>query len=175
MRNKIREFLPQLFAAAKKFAEDNWPTDAAMQPVGRIDENPYLEKKYKSLIRFYKGIEILGQSLPPDLAKGFFAYHGTAFQALGPICENGFDPKRRTGQAYGRGEYFGISAAVSHGFAQRGGARHGFSQMIIAFLLRCPQTSTHGTYCYVVDNPTDWNYAFNLPVLVVTYGPNSAT
>jgi hypothetical protein len=47
--------------------------------------------------------------------------------------------------------------------------------MIIAFLLRCPQTSTHGTYCYVVDNPTDWNYAFNLPVLVVTYGPNSAT
>jgi hypothetical protein len=47
--------------------------------------------------------------------------------------------------------------------------------MIIAFLLRGPQTSTHGTYCYVVDNPTDWKYAFNLPVLVVTYGPNSAS
>ena len=170
---KRREFLPQLFAAAKKFVEDNWPTDTAMRPVGRIDENPYLEKNYKSLRRFYKGVQTLSQSLPPDLAKGFFAYHGTAHAALGPICESGFDPKRRAGQAYGRGEYFGISAGVSHGYAQRGGTREGFSQMIIAFLLRGPQTSTHGAYCYVVDNPTDWKYAFNLPVLVVTYGQMS--
>ena len=172
---KRREFLPQLSAAAKKFVQENWPVDAAMQPMGRMDENLYLEKEYRSLTRFYKGYEMLSQSLPPDLAKGFFAYHGTANQALGPICESGFDPKRRSGQAYGRGEYFGISAAVSHGYAQRGGARQGFSQMIIAFLLRGPQTSTHGTYCYVVDNPTDWKYAFCLPVLIVTYGPNSAS
>jgi hypothetical protein len=45
--------------------------------------------------------------------------------------------------------------------------------MIIAYLLRCPQTTTHGNFCYVVDNPTDWNYAFNLPVLIVTYGQGS--
>ncbi|CAF2799448.1 unnamed protein product [Rotaria sp. Silwood2] len=173
-KKRRQEFLPQLFEAAKRFVLENWPTDPQMQPVGRIDENPYLEKGYKSSRRFYKGVKMLGQSLPPDLAKGFFAYHGTGYKALGPICENGFDPKRRSGQAYGRGEYFGVSAAVSHGYSQKDGAQQYFSQMIIAFLLRGPQTSTHGTFCYVVDNPTDWKYAFNLPVLLVTYGPNSA-
>lgn len=45
--------------------------------------------------------------------------------------------------------------------------------MIIAFLLRCTQLKTVPNFCYVVDNPTDWTFAYNLPVLVVTYG-NSA-
>jgi HrpA-like RNA helicase len=172
---KRREFLPQLFIAAKKFVEDYWPIDTQMQPIGRIDENPYLKKQYKSLKRFYKGIATLGHPFPPDLAKGFFAYHGCPFQAITSICQNGFDPKRRSGQAYGRGEYFGITASVSHGYAQKGGSQAGFSQMIIAFLLRCPQTTTHGNYCYVVDNPIDWTYAFNLPVLMVTYGQTSTS
>jgi hypothetical protein len=31
------EFLPQLFIAARKFVENNWPIVAEMQPIGRID------------------------------------------------------------------------------------------------------------------------------------------
>jgi hypothetical protein len=171
---KRREFLPQLFKAARKFVEDNWPMDSQMQPIGRIDENPYLIKQYKSLKRFYKGIETLGHPFPPDLAKGFFAYHGSAFQAILPICQNGFDPKRRSGQVHGRGEYFGVTANISHGYSQKGGSQQGFSQMIIAYLLRCTQITTKENFCYVVDNPIDWEYAFNLPVLIVTYGQNAA-
>ena len=169
------EFLAQLFKVARKFVHDNWPLDAAMQPIGRIDENPYLKKHCKSLTRFYNGISTLGHSRPLDLAKGFFAYHGTAFQGIVPICKDGFDPKRRSGQAYGRGEYFGVTASVSHGYCQKGGSQSEFSQMIIAFILRCTQVTTKGNFCYVVDNPTDWKYAFNLPVLVVTYGTIAAS
>ena len=42
--------------------------------------------------------------------------------------------------------------------------------MIVAFLLKVTETSTHGDFCYVVNNPIDWTYCFNLPVLVVTFG-----
>jgi hypothetical protein len=174
-KKRGREFLPQLFIAAKKFVQDNWPVDAQMQPIGRVDENPYLEKRYKSLTRFSQGIKTLGHPFPPDLAKGFFAYHGCPFQAIAPICQNGFDPKRRSGQAYGRGEYFGVTANISHGYSQKGGSQQGFSQMIIVYLLRCTQNTTKENFCYVVDNPIDWKYAFNLPVLVVTYGQMSNT
>ena len=167
---KPQNFLPKLFTAAKRFVEDNWPVDAQMQPIGRIDENPYLEKRYKSLSRFYEGIKTLGHSFPPDLAKGFFAYHGCPFQAITAICEDGFDPKRRLAQVYGRGEYFGITANISHGYSQKGGGQQGFSQMMIVYLLRCTQITTKDNFCYVADNPIDWKYAFNLPVLVVTYG-----
>jgi hypothetical protein len=47
--------------------------------------------------------------------------------------------------------------------------------MIITFLLRCPQITTKENFCYIVDNPIDWKYAFNLPVLIVTYGQMSTT
>jgi hypothetical protein len=166
--------LPQLFIAARKFVEDNWPIVAEMQPIGRIDKNPYLEKRYKSLKCFYQGIKILGHSFPPDLSKGFFGYHGTTPQAIVSICENGFDPERRSGQVHGRGEYFGITAVVSHGYTQKS-SQLCFRQMIITFILRCPQITKKENFCYVVDNPVDWKYSFNLPVLVVTYGQMSNT
>ncbi len=41
--------------------------------------------------------------------------------------------------------------------------------MLVSFILRVPELSTHTNFCYVVDNPTDWSYAFCLPVLVVNY------
>jgi hypothetical protein len=66
-----------------------------------------------------------------------------------PICQDEYDPKRRAGQAYGRGEYFVVTANISHGYAQKGGSQAGFSQMIIAFLLRCTQTTTKENFCYI--------------------------
>jgi hypothetical protein len=47
--------------------------------------------------------------------------------------------------------------------------------MIIAYLLRSTKATTKEQFCDVIDNPTDWNYAFNLPVLIVTYGQHSAS
>jgi len=116
--------------------------DTQMQPIGRIDEDPYLIKKYKSLKHFYKGIKALGHPFPPDLAKEFFAHHDCPFQAITSIRQNGYDPKRRFGQVHEYGEYFGVTANISHGYFQKGNTQQRFSQMIIAYLLQCAQITT---------------------------------
>jgi len=162
------------FKHQKKSVQDSWPMDTQMQPIGRIDEDPYLIKKYKSLKHFYKGIKALGHPFPPDLAKEFFAHHDCPFQAITSIRQNGFDPKRRFGQVHEYGEYFGVTANISHGYFQKGNTQQRFSQMIIAYLLQCAQITTKEIFFYAVDNPMDWEYAFNLPVLFVTYGQNAA-
>ncbi|CAF4787695.1 unnamed protein product [Rotaria sp. Silwood1] len=167
MVHKMGDFLPNLFKAAEKFARDNWTTQTP--PIIRIDYNMSLADQCPSLKRFYKGVETLGQPSPPDMARGFFTFHGTAPTSIKPICVNGFDPSRRAGQACGVGEYFGVTAAVSHGYSCRGSAQGPFS-MIIAFLLNCPQLSTRPGFCHVMNNPRDWSHAFNLPVVVVSYG-----
>lgn len=114
--------------------------------------------------RFCLGLKRVGIK---EAKNGFFAWHGTSTdQGVIGICHDGFDPKRRSGQAYGPGEYFGQLSTVSHGYAG------GSNRMIVAFLLRVPETSTHGNFCYVVNNPTDWSSAYNLPLLVVTYQNN---
>ena len=46
-KGDVESFVPQLFILAKKFVGDYWPIDPVLQPIGRIDENPYLEKKYE--------------------------------------------------------------------------------------------------------------------------------
>ncbi|CAF3679582.1 unnamed protein product [Rotaria socialis] len=167
MVHRMGDFLPNLFKNAETFARANWAPGTP--PIIRIDYNMSLADQCPSMKRFYKGVETLGHSVPPDMARGFFTFHGTAPASIIPICTNGFDPARRAGQAYGVGEYFGVTSAVSHGYSCRGSAQGPFS-MIIAFLLSCPQLSTHAGFCHVMNNPIDWSCAFNLPVLVVSYG-----
>ena len=171
MFQNMGEFLPSLYKAAEKFARDNWAP--ATPPIIRIDYNLALAEPCASMKRFYKGIEALGQSLPPDMARGFFAFHGTAAVAIKPICGDGFDPKRRSGQACGPGEYFGVTSAVSHGYCRPANPQGPFA-MIIAFLLTCPQLSTRPGFCHVMNNPTDWSHAFNIPVVVVSYGTQAS-
>ncbi len=146
-----------------------------MQPIVRIDENPYLRKEYESLTLFYKSNEILGHFSPSDLDERFFAYHGSSVDAIEAICQTGFDPKRHFGQVHGSGEYFGVTALISPIYSQKGGSQGGFTHMTIAFVLRCTEVKTVDNSRYVVDNPTDWAHAFYLPVLIVTYGRNAAS
>ena len=47
-------------------------------------------------------------------------FHGSAEANMEVICREGLDPQRRSGQAYGPGEYFGADAAVSHGYCKGG-------------------------------------------------------
>jgi Poly(ADP-ribose) polymerase catalytic domain len=165
--HKMGDFFPNLFQAAEKFARDNWAT--ATPPIIRIDYNTALVDQCLSLTRFQKGVQSLGHSLPPDMGRGFFAFHGTAATSIKPICMNGFDPRRRAGQACGVGEYFGVTAAVSHGYCRPTNPQGPYS-MIIAFLLNCPQLSSRPGFCHVMNNPLDWSYSLNLPVVVVSYG-----
>ena len=47
-------------------------------------------------------------------------YHGTAEANVDIICRNGLDPARRRGQAYGPGEYFAGTPAISLGYCKGG-------------------------------------------------------
>ena len=47
-------------------------------------------------------------------------FHGTSEANVEGICREGLDPKRRSGQAYGPGEYFGGDAAVSWSYCRGG-------------------------------------------------------
>jgi hypothetical protein len=103
------------------------------------------------------------------LQSSFFAWHGTAAGAIAPICNTGFDPSRRSGQAYGPGEYFGWTASVSHGYC-RGG-----TNMLVAVILKGSHVHERSGFCYVVNNPKDWSFSYCLPLLVISYNTSMTT
>jgi len=53
-------------------------------------------------------------------ADGLEGFHGTHPDAVIPICDNGFDKSRRSGQVYGAGEYFAKNPSVSVGYCKGG-------------------------------------------------------
>jgi len=171
---KHRKMQGAFFHAIEKGAEEfvrmKWT--AAMPRVVKVMINPALNIKSNapSLCMFRAGLTAARCSTDSDRIDhaGHFAWHGTSEMAVPLICHGGFDPLRRSGQACGRGEYFGQSPEVSKGYC--GG---GSEQMIVTFLLNGAFNTKHGTFCYVVDNPLDKSKAFCMPVAVVCFGSTS--
>ena len=153
--------LEEIFQRAKEFVAKNWlPTVGANW---QFQINPGLQDYCPSMRKYLHGMHTkLGDNAASE-ENYFFAWHGTNLDAIGPICYNGFDPNRRSGQAYGPGEYFGQTPGVSAGYVRNCG------YMIVAQLIKLPETTTHGNFCYVVNNPKNWESAYNLPVGVVRY------
>lgn len=67
----------------------------------------------------YKKFMAKRSSLPSSNQKTCLAFHGTAEANIDSICRNGYDASRRSGQAYGSGEYFastpGTPLSYCHG------------------------------------------------------------
>ena len=168
LKISLRVFnINKLFEDAEIFVNDNWKREAG--DVLLIERNPGLINGCPSMQKFSKAIIQMG-GISTYNGASFFGWHGTkTMEGVIGICHDGFNPSFRSGQCYGVGEYFGMSNAVSHGYAGATGL------MIVAQLLRAPCQSTHSNFCYVVNNPLDWKIAFNLPVLVVHYGSGKAT
>ncbi|KAJ4454855.1 hypothetical protein PAPYR_10364 [Paratrimastix pyriformis] len=127
-----QDFFTALIGAAKTWGEANWTLSPAI-----FRPNPGLAQLCPAARRF---LMQAGEQL--DLSQGFFAWHGTPDGAVDAIAWQGFDPRRRSGQACGRGEYFGIPCATSEGYFPN--------------------------FCWVVDNPTDWQSSFCLPVAIMS-------
>jgi hypothetical protein len=155
------QFYLDLEAAAKKFVASEWPCDMPAYDVVYI--NPAMDRlrKAPSESSFSRGVHKVGATKVNQ--NGQFAWHGTMPDAVAPICHDGFDVKRRSGQAYGRGEYFGVTASVSMGYCRNG------KHMLVCYLIHGSHFSTHGTYCYVVDNPLDKSLTYCMPVAVVAF------
>lgn len=152
--------LPNIIQKAKKFIEDEWDSIQLGRPK-RIEINPGLIANCPSMQKFCSAVLLLGENV---LSNGFCAWHGTNSEGgvIG-ICYDGFDPSRRSGQAYGPGEYFGQASTASHSYAGNS------NRMIVTFILKVPQVSTQGNFCYIVNNPKDFKLSFNLPVIVLNY------
>jgi hypothetical protein len=124
-----------------------------------VQDNPCLVSSCGALRSFMNGVQQL------MISDGFFAFHGTrSIEAVKAICHGNLDVTRRAGQAYGPGEYFGVTSHISHGYGGGTGA------LIVFYLLSGHRGITkHGDFCYVVNNPSN-EIMFCLPVCVVHYG-----
>ncbi|CAF1517131.1 unnamed protein product [Didymodactylos carnosus] len=162
-KEQLENIYKILYQKAEEFVQANWPLD--MPKMTRADINPGLAHNCPAAQLFIKGVQSLNIDPTQIFEGGHCSWHGTSEQAIEPICHNGFDPSKRTGQAYGRGEYFGMTANVSRGFCKDS------TRLIVIFLLRGTHYSVHGEYCYVIDNPINWDIAYCVPTLIVTFEP----
>jgi len=90
-----------------------------------------------------------------------FGFHGTPEENLDKICQNGLDPKRRTGQALGKGEYFGTKAEVSIPYCRKSLTE---SVKVIVFGILCaPEGITHISDDVLVIHEN----SFQLPMYIV--------
>lgn len=103
-------------------------------------------------------------SLPKSQRVTCLAFHGTPEKNIPNICQNGYDPKLRTGQAYGKGEYFATTPDIPMNYC--GGGK----KMLLNELLLGQQNTHHtkhsvsgSTYIVMKDPEHD------LPRFVVTF------
>jgi Poly(ADP-ribose) polymerase catalytic domain len=72
---------------------------------------------------------------PSNIQLGII-FHGTCKDNVASILKSGLDPKKRSGQAYGVGEYFSKNPSTSLGYCKGG------NQMLV-FCVVIPASSTH--------------------------------
>ena len=93
-------------------------------------------------------------------------FHGTPEQNVNAICQQGLDPKRRSGQAHGPGEYFAGAghSQISVAYCQGGKKMIVFAVLVDRSGLTCDKGSI-----VVVNRPEH-----QLPLFVLTFnGPGS--
>ena len=99
-------------------------------------------------------------SLPKGQQRTCLAFHGTADSNISSICQNGYDPNKRSGQAYGAGEYFATSPDIPISYC-KGGKRMLLNELLLG------QNGTHHTMhgnIVVMKDP-----AHDLPRFVITF------
>ncbi|XP_065670997.1 uncharacterized protein LOC136089200 [Hydra vulgaris] len=161
------EIIEVLKNESRIWLDNNWPPN--MPKIIETQANPFFQNTENLLVKkFVGGLKNLNISENTNwISRGIFAWHGTSTEAIYPICKDGFDPKKRSGQAYGSGEYFGVTAGVSDGYC-RGG-----KMMLVSFILNGNHSKHIQNFCYVVANPIDNQHVFSVPILIVNFGDHS--
>lgn len=108
LRHRKRQgaFFSALEKGAEEFVRQQWPAD--LPAVVQVRRNPAMDVRSnaEALRRFRAGMAAARCSADDhNISRaGHFAWHGTSEMAVPSICDTGFDPSRRSGQACGRGE-----------------------------------------------------------------------
>lgn len=159
MNEKIYD---KLFEKANEFVKVNWSSNSILNPIKIIKPNYHLLQEFSPVRKLFDaGCKQL--QITDVIESGFFAFHGSSENAIIPICQEGFDPKKRSGQVHGPGEYFGVNADISYGYCKNG------NLMIISYILNGSFVKKVDKFCYVVNNPTDKKFTYSIPVLVVNF------
>jgi hypothetical protein len=122
-----------------------------------IVENPHTQAGGALFNRFKQK----WNSLPKHQRVTCLAFHGTAESNIKSICQNGYDPKLRSGQAHGAGEYFATAPDIPLGYC-KGGKKMLLNELLLG------QHGTHHTKhntIIVMKDP-----AHDLPRFVVNFG-----
>ena len=110
-----------------------------------------------------------------------FGYHGTSAEhKVGLICHDGWDPKFRSGQAYGKGEYFTKAGGESYSISNYAKA----TQKIILAVILGNDNPLHWSSknpFFVVNNPLSATNnsaleelpSYCLPVIIISWGPTA--
>ena len=99
-------------------------------------------------------------SLPKTQRTTCLAFHGTAEKNIPSICQNGYNPKLRSGQAYGTGEYFATTPDIPISYC-KGGKKMLLNELLLGQL--GTHHTKHGTIIVMKDP------AHDLPRFVVTF------
>ncbi|KAL0216130.1 hypothetical protein P9112_008314 [Eukaryota sp. TZLM1-RC] len=158
LKKSSGNYLESLFKKAEQFVQDMWNISPSLASTYR---NPCLIQGCPAIQRFVKTVRKHGVSC---LSQVKFAWHGTTATAVESIAYDGFDPKYRSGQVHGPGEYFGVAEEpeVSVGYSRN--CRYMFVAAILPLDGVFKEISG---YCYVVNNPFDFESTYCLPLLVL--------
>ena len=135
-------------------------TNASGLHIVACDANPHSMPGKPLYNRFVES----WQRVPDQTVK--LCFHGTAEANIDAICRDGLDPKRRSGQAYGPGEYFGAAgnAAISVGYC-KGGRK----MLVFAVLVDKSGLTLDNGSIIVVNKPE-----YQLPLFVLTFAAGGA-
>ena len=114
----------------------------------------------KSGGNLFRRFQSAWRRLGTDQRQTILAFHGTPEANIQSICTNGFDPTRRSGQAYGPGEYFARTPGTPMGYCQGG------KKMLLCELLLGQANvhhTLHGDYVVMKDP------AHELPRFIVEF------
>eukprot|EP01059_Diplonema_ambulator_P030217 TRINITY_DN507_c0_g1_i1.p1 TRINITY_DN507_c0_g1~~TRINITY_DN507_c0_g1_i1.p1 ORF type:complete len:1184 (+),score=325.31 TRINITY_DN507_c0_g1_i1:53-3604(+) len=152
-----------LFKEARNFAANRLQEEYPGHPYEYTDNVCVRASTCNALQKFQTALEAEGIEGQIRQRLGCFGWHGTKTRdAVRAICCDGWDPKRRSGQVYGTGEYFAYNAATSFGY------NGDTNILLVAFILDGAwlNKTTH----LVVNNPVDASAAYVVPVGIVCFG-----
>eukprot|EP00940_MAST-03C_sp_MAST-3C-sp2_P000307 g307.t1 len=146
-RERIRDFL-----------QENWKADKAVK-VKDIQENPHSLPGQPLYNRFVEAWQRVADQTVQCV------FHGTPEKNISQICRDGLDPKRRSGQAYGPGEYFSRTATIPLGYVKGG------RKLIVFAVLMDNSGLTENLKNLVVINKPE----HQLPLFVVSFQTRKGT
>ena len=124
--------------------------------VVKLEENDEAKQNGGTLYARFKAKAL---TMPKDQRKTLLAFHGTAEQNIDSICKNGYDSSKRSGQAYGPGEYFATTPDISLQYC-RGGKKMLLNELLLG--VAGTDHTQHGTIVVMKDPVHD------LPRFVIT-------